>query len=213
MILLFKRSCCELPSVILQYSPLKTRCVLPAQKRKLFVANSNRQLVYAAKDPNDIAAAIAAARSIQDHDLSNPKLRNERIGNVASKVSAIPEVREALLEYQREFAKRPGGAVLDGRDIGTVICPDAAYKFFITASIDARTTRRHKQLTETGFPIEYDAVKDDLISRDKRDAERSVAPLKPADDAMQIDTTPHSANDVFAMVVDHITEKSQQTAD
>jgi 3-phosphoshikimate 1-carboxyvinyltransferase len=164
------------------------------------------RLVYANKDPDDVPAAIAAAHAIQDHDLANPKLRSERIGNVASKISAITEVREALLEYQRSFAKRPGGAVLDGRDIGTVICPDADYKFFITASIDARTTRRHKQLNEMGFAVAYDAVKEDLLSRDARDAKRDVAPLKPAEDALQIDTTEHSANEVFNMVLAHISE-------
>ncbi|MFN9003614.1 MAG: (d)CMP kinase, partial [Alphaproteobacteria bacterium] len=96
------------------------------------------RVVYADKNPSDVAAAIAAARAIQDHDLANPKIRSERIGKAASIVSAIPEVRAALLDYQRDFAQRAGGAVLDGRDIGTVICPEADYKFFVTASLETR---------------------------------------------------------------------------
>lgn len=165
------------------------------------------RLLYANKDPSDVAAAIAAARSIQDHDLSNPKLRSERMGQAASIVSAIPEVREALLDYQRQFAARKSGAVLDGRDIGTVICPDADFKFFISASIEARTTRRHKQLNEYGVKVDYASVKADLEARDTRDAARSVAPLKPANDAVQIDTSSLSANQVFEQILRHIQEK------
>ncbi len=156
------------------------------------------RVVYADKDPGDVAAAIAAARAIQDHDLANPKIRSERIGKAASIVSAIPEVRAALLDYQRNFAKRPQGAVLDGRDIGTVICPDADYKFFITASLETRAMRRHKELSEMGITVAYDSVLEDLLERDARDAKRAVAPLIPAADAITIDTSTMSARDVFA---------------
>jgi 3-phosphoshikimate 1-carboxyvinyltransferase len=155
------------------------------------------RVLYADKDPHDVAAAIAASRAIQDHDLSNPKLRSERIGKAASIISAIPEVREALLDYQRNFAKRESGAVLDGRDIGTVVCPDADFKLFITASIETRTTRRHKELNEMGVKVDYESVKQDLLERDKRDSERAVAPLKPADDAITLDTSHSTANQVF----------------
>jgi 3-phosphoshikimate 1-carboxyvinyltransferase len=165
------------------------------------------RLIYANKSPDDVAAAIAAARSIQDHDLANPKLRSERIGQAASIVSAIPEVREALLDYQRNFAARKGGAVLDGRDIGTVICPNADFKFFINASLEMRATRRHKQLNEYGVKVDYDSVKADLEARDARDAARSVAPLKPANDALQIDTSGLSANQVFERVLRIIQEQ------
>ncbi|MFZ4126064.1 MAG: 3-phosphoshikimate 1-carboxyvinyltransferase [Rickettsiales bacterium] len=162
------------------------------------------RVLYANKDPYDVAAVIAAARSIQDHDLANPKLRSEKIGKAASIVSAIPEVREALLDYQRNFAKRESGAVLDGRDIGTVVCPDADVKLFITASIETRTARRHKELSEMGVTVDYESVKEDLLERDKRDSERTVAPLKPADDAATIDTSEFSANQVLEQALEII---------
>jgi len=163
------------------------------------------RVVYADKNPSDVAAAIAAARAIQDHDLANPKIRSERIGKAASIVSAIPEVRAALLDYQRDFAQRAGGAVLDGRDIGTVICPEADYKFFVTASLETRARRRHKELSEMGVKVDYDSVVNDLRERDGRDAERAVAPLKPAPDAVHLDTSHLSANDVFEQALRVIT--------
>jgi len=166
------------------------------------------RVLYADKDPTDVAAAIAAARAIQDHDLANPKIRSERIGKAASIVSAIPEVRSALLEYQRNFAQRPSGAVLDGRDIGTVICPQADYKFFITASLETRTARRHKELSEMGITVAYDSVREDLKERDARDAKRAVAPLVAAPDAVTIDTSTMSANDVFARALAVIAAKT-----
>src|SRR5262249_3134047 len=138
------------------------------------------RLLYAGKEPTDVVAAIAAARSIQEHDLSNPKLRGERVGQAASVVSAIPEVREALLDYQRDFSERDGGAVLDGRDIGTVVCPDADVNLFITASLETRTKRRHRQLESFGYTVDYASVQEDLKERDARDAARAIAPLKPA---------------------------------
>lgn len=164
------------------------------------------RVLYANQQPSDIAAAIAAAHAIKEHDLANPKLRGERIGQAASIVSAIPEVREALLEYQRNFATRPDGAVLDGRDIGTVICPDADIKIFITASIEARAKRRHRQLQDYGITVDYQSVYDDLAERDARDSKRTVAPLKPADDAIILDTSAMSANEVLAKVLELIGE-------
>lgn len=155
------------------------------------------RVVYANQNPADVAAASAAARAIQEQDLANPKLRGERIGQAASIVSAIPEVREALLEFQQRFAKRDGGAVLDGRDIGTVICPDAQVKLFITASLEARAKRRHRQLQDYGVTVDYDSVLEDLRERDARDANRSVAPLKAADDAIVIETSSMTANEVY----------------
>lgn len=155
------------------------------------------RVLYANKDPNDVIAAIAAAEAIQEHDLSNPKLRGERVGQAASIVSAIPEVREALLDYQRKFAAREGGAVLDGRDIGTVVCPNADIKLFITASLDTRAKRRHRQLEGFGHQIGFQSVEDDLKERDARDAARKIAPLRPAIDAIILDTSDMSANEVF----------------
>lgn len=162
------------------------------------------RVLYAEQDPRDTAAAIAAAHAIKDHDLANPKLRGERIGQAASIVSAFPEVRAALLEYQRNFTHRDSGAVLDGRDIGTVICPEADVKFFITASLEARAKRRHRELQDYGVKVDYQSVYDDLVERDQRDATRNVAPMKPAADAIVIDTSDMSMNEVFAKALELI---------
>ncbi len=159
------------------------------------------RVLYANQDPHDVAAAIAAARAINAQDLANPKLRGERIGKAASIVSAMPEVREALLEYQHRFAASENGGVLDGRDTGTVICPDADYKFFITASLEARAKRRHKELQDYGVTVDYQSVYDDLVERDARDANRAVAPMKPAEDAVVIDTSKLTMSQVFEKVM------------
>jgi 3-phosphoshikimate 1-carboxyvinyltransferase len=155
------------------------------------------RVIYANQQPTDVAAAIAASRAINAQDLANPKLRGERIGKAASIVSAMPEVRDVLLDYQRNVAASEQGAVLDGRDIGTVICPDADYKFFITASLEARAKRRHKELQDYGITVDYQSVYDDLIERDERDAKRSVAPMVAAADAVTIDTSDMTMNEVF----------------
>lgn len=162
------------------------------------------RVLYAEKNPSDVAAAIAAARALQPHDLANPKIRSERMGKAASIVSAIAEVREALLDYQRNFASTAGGAVLDGRDIGTVICPDADVKFFITASLEARAKRRHKQLQEYGMVVDFESVKADLAERDARDSARSVAPLIPANNAVVLDTSALTANEAFAKALEAV---------
>ncbi len=159
------------------------------------------KLVYADKDPTDEPAALSAARTIQLDDLHNPRLQQEKIGKAASIVSAMPAVRDALLDYQRQFAQRDGGAILDGRDIGTVVCPDADIKFFITADIETRARRRHKELQGLGVEVVYDSVLRDLTERDKRDQQRDVAPLKAAPDAIQIDTTQLTADAVFDKVM------------
>lgn len=162
------------------------------------------KLVYNDKDPNDKQAAIEAAQSITPADLSNPRLRQERIGTAASIVSAYPEVREALLKFQRDFAKDNKGVVLDGRDIGTVVCPNADYKFFVTATRYTRAQRRHKELTGEGVEVVFESVLQDLAQRDERDEKRSVAPLKPAEDAVIMDTSTLDASEVFARACEMI---------
>lgn len=162
------------------------------------------KLVYNDKDIHDKIAAIEAANSISIQDLSNPRLRQERVGNAASVVSAIPEVREALLQFQRKIAASPQGAVLDGRDIGTVICPDAQVKLFITANIETRAERRHRELQGQGIEVVYNSVLADLKERDDRDKGRTAAPLIPATDATIIDTSSLSANQVFEKAMSHI---------
>lgn len=144
-------------------------------------------------DGKDIEAAVEAALGITDADRSDPELRAEATGNMASTVAAIQPVRDALFQYQRAFAANPpgdaGGAVLDGRDIGTVICPDADVKLFITASEKVRAGRRHAELTAKGQSISFDAVLADLQARDARDSGRENAPLAAAEDALLIDTS------------------------
>lgn len=166
------------------------------------------KLIYNGKDPADSAAAIEAANSINEQDFANPRLRQERVGNAASIVSAIPEVRQALLDYQRRFAEKESGAVLDGRDIGTVVCPEADLKFFITADIEARARRRHRELQGQGIEVVFESVLADLRERDERDSKRTVAALVPAEDAIHIDTSNMSAREVFEKVLRHIEEKS-----
>lgn len=168
------------------------------------------KMVYGNKSPEDKEAAIEASKTINEQDFSNPRLRQERVGQAASIISAYPEVREALLDYQRQFAASENGAVLDGRDIGTIVCPDADVKFFLTASLEARAKRRHRELQGEGIEVIYQSVLEDLQERDERDSKRSVAALVPAADAIHIDTSEMSAHEVFKTVLHHIEEKSKQ---
>lgn len=129
------------------------------------------------------------------------ELRLETTGALASAIAAIPEVRAALKERQRAFRELPG-LVADGRDMGTVIFPDASYKVFLTASAEERAERRHKQLKDKGVSVNFDDLLREIMARDARDAQRTVAPLKPADDAVLIDTTGIGIDDVVARVMD-----------
>jgi CMP/dCMP kinase len=158
-------------------------------------------------DPGNPAVAEAGARKVRAADLGDPRLLEENVAQAASVVAAIPAVRRALIAFQRDFAhQHPGGtgAVLDGRDIGTVICPDAEVKFFVTASLEARARRRFKELREAGGDAIYERVLQDMKNRDARDSERRTAPLVPADDAFVIDTTALDADAVFAVALDHL---------
>ena len=148
---------------------------------------------------NENAAEIA--RSLKLNDLNKRGLRTEIVGSKASEIAVIPEVRNILLNFQRNFAKNPpdgrSGAVLDGRDIGTVVYPDANFKLFITASIEVRTRRRYKELQERGDKAIRSAVRRDIINRDERDRMRSTSPLIPAEDAHILETSKLDANAVF----------------
>ena len=148
------------------------------------------------------SAAIMAAITLRPEDLNNPDLRTEIVAQAASKVAAIPEVRKAVLDFQRNFAKNPPGsargAVLDGRDIGTVVCPDAEVKIFVTASPEERARRRFEEL-KPGHPgLTLEVVTADIAERDRRDTEREVAPAVPASDAHLLDTTNLSIDSVVA---------------
>ncbi len=141
--------------------------------------------------------AAELARRLAPEDLERPSLRSARAGQAASKVAALPEVRAALLDFQKRFARREGGAVLDGRDIGTVICPEAEAKLFVTASDEVRAGRRFAEL-ETGT---LEGVLADLRARDARDAARDVAPMVAAKDALLLDTTDLSIDAAVAEAV------------
>lgn len=153
-------------------------------------------------DPADEAAATAIAQSITKEDIvKKPYLFNEGVGKAASIVSAIPSVRAALLDFQKHFAKSPHGAVLDGRDIGTVICPDADFKFFITADLETRAMRRFKELQNKGNSVIHSDVLNDLQRRDVRDSQRTIAPLVQAEDALALDTTHLTIDEAFEEVL------------
>lgn len=139
-------------------------------------------------NPDDPAAALAAA-SFPDALLGDPELRSETTGGLASRVSIHPLVRQALFERQRSFATQPGGAVLDGRDIGTVIAPDASVKLFVTASVPARARRRFLEMQGRGDAVTLAEIEADLAARDLRDTTRKDAPLRAADDAIELDTS------------------------
>jgi len=146
-------------------------------------------LISEDRDIYDEAAAVAAARGLGLTDFDEALLRTRQVGEAASVVAAMPGVRAALLDAQRAFAARPEGAVLDGRDIGTVVCPNADVKIFITASAVARAQRRALELAQRGERADYHAILADIQRRDARDAERAAAPLRAAHDAIRLDTT------------------------
>jgi CMP/dCMP kinase len=151
--------------------------------------------------PADVAAYLTAA------DLENPALRSDEAGQVASQVAALPQVRANLLNFQKKFASQGRGAVLDGRDIGTVICPDAPVKLFVTASVEARAERRYQELRAQGADTIKPRVLAEMAERDRRDSERAAAPLRAAPDAYQLDTSDMDADAAFAAALAFIERK------
>ena len=161
---------------------------LPHLDTGLLYRAVGRQVLLNGGDPDDAQDAVAGC-TFPDTLLDDPSLRNEETGGLASRVSVHPPVREALFERQRAFATQPGGAILDGRDIGTVIAPEAQAKLFVTASVEARAQRRFLEMRERGAGVNLLEIQDDLRRRDERDRNRAVAPRVPADDARVIDTS------------------------
>ncbi len=154
-------------------------------------------------DIHNTEHALEAVKQLNANDFSNPELSQNHIGNGASIVSKIPQVRNALLEYQRNFPNGHTGAVVDGRDIGTIIFPDAPVKFFVDADVKIRAERRYKELSSTG--VSFDTILNDLMARDKSDKNRVIAPLKPADGSHFVDT---SHVDIATMVQQAIVKVS-----
>ena len=155
-------------------------------------------LIDAGASLDDEAAAARAAETLIADRLADPRLRDRAMGEAASRISAVPAVRAALLAWQQRFAGTSAGAVLDGRDIGTVVCPNARVKLFITADAAERARRRHRELESRGETTTLAAILADIEARDARDAARSTAPLRAADDAVRLDTTHLDADEAFA---------------
>jgi cytidylate kinase len=162
---------------------------LPHLDTGLLYRGVARMLLDAGMPLTDAAAAEEAARTLDVNLLQDPRLRGAEMGEAASVVSAFQPVRDALLAFQREFTANPAGAVLDGRDIGTVVCPLADAKLFVTAAPEERARRRHLELVGRGEAAEFRAILDEILRRDERDRSRSTAPLRAADDAVVLDTT------------------------
>ncbi len=155
-------------------------------------------------DPANEDDALKAAKALKHDDLTDCNLRTAEAGQLASVVAQIPAVRAEILEFQRRFANKPPGAVLDGRDIGTVVCPDADVKIFVTASDEERARRRHAELIARKEPCDYEMVLEDLRNRDRRDTERVIAPLIPATDAHLLDTSKLDIEAAFQAAIDII---------
>jgi cytidylate kinase len=173
---------------------------LPHLDTGLLYRAVGRQVYLDGGDPDSAGDSLAAC-SFPDGLLLDPELRSEATGGLASRVSVHHSVREALYERQRAFATQPGGAVLDGRDIGTVIAPDAEVKLFVTASLEARADRRWKEMQARGDPRTLEDITEDLRRRDERDRTRAEAPLREAEDAVVLDTSEIGIEEAVAAAI------------
>ncbi|KWV96241.1 d(CMP) kinase [Erythrobacter sp. AP23] len=178
---------------------------LPHLDTGLLYRAVGRQVSLNGGNPDDAEDALAAT-GFADSLLDDPQLRDEETGGLASRVSVHQAVRQALFERQRAFATQDGGAILDGRDIGTVIAPEAEAKLFITASVEARAQRRFVEMRERGAGVTLLEIQDDLRRRDERDRNRAVAPLIPAENAMVIDTSALGKDEAIAAAIEAVTE-------
>ncbi len=156
------------------------------------------------QDPTDEASALNAAQNLDPSQIEDAELRTIEVGEAASLVAVMPEVRAEILSFQRNFANQPPGAVLDGRDIGTVVCPQADAKIFVTASVEARAHRRYLELKAAGSDITEAHVLQALSERDARDAVREIAPMIKAEDAHLLDTSKLDIESAFQAAVEHI---------
>ena len=178
-----------------------------------------KAVLDAGQNPADETSAIAAAKSLEKtlkaEDLADPAIRTDIVGQAASNVAKFPGVRDAMFAFQKNFAAKPpegfGGVILDGRDIGTVICPDADVKLFVTASTEERSKRRLKELLGKGIQTDYDTVFADMQERDARDAGRDTAPLAAAADAVLLDTSDLAEADVMARALSIVESALKRT--
>jgi CMP/dCMP kinase len=183
---------------------------LPHLDTGLLYRATARVLLDEGSKLDDVEKAVSAARGLALLDFDEERLRGREMGEAASVVALLPQVRAALIDMQRAFAARPQGAVLDGRDIGTVIAPEPeVIKFFVHASLKARAERRFKELQARGDSATYARVLQDMTDRDERDRSRGIAALKPAPDAYDLDTTGLSPDQVFQKALDHIQSKNR----
>ena len=196
-----KGTICKYASKILGYPYLDTGLLYRAVAAKLISSNDT---ILKEK-------AIGIANSIQPEDLNEVSLRHPKVADLASKVSSIPEVRQKLLKYQVDFSSNPNGAILDGRDIGTHICPKADLKFFITADIETRARRRWKELNKENSIENFETVKADLAERDARDSTRDIPPLIKAEDALLIDTSELTIDASVKLFVDIVNKKMNES--
>jgi CMP/dCMP kinase len=182
---------------------------LPFLDTGLLYRAVGRQVALNGGDADSPVDALAAC-AFPDSLLDDPVLRNEEVGGLASRVSVHPAVRDALKDRQISFANQPGGAVLDGRDIGTVIAPHADLKLFVTASPEVRARRRYDEMIGRGLDVDFENILADIRMRDKRDSERADAPLKPADDAQLIDTSAMTAAEAVRAAITFIDAKARR---
>jgi len=166
-------------------------------------AHLDTGLLYRAVGAKTLLGMVpaVAARTLTADDLNAADLRSPEVAQAASRVAVLSDVRAELTDFQRSFARRAGGAVLDGRDIGTVICPQAEVKLYVTASTEVRARRRHSELLASGTTLSFEQVLADVRERDARDSERAEAPLKPAADAVLIDTSEMSIEEAVAAAI------------
>lgn len=176
---------------------------LPYLDTGLLYRAVGRQVFLDGGDPDEAGDALAGT-AFPDALLADPSLRSEETGGLASRVSIHPSVRQALYERQRKFAEQPGGAVLDGRDIATVIAPDADVKLFVTASVEARAERRWKEMRESGIEVSLDDIAQDIRARDERDANRAEAPLRVAEGAFVIDNSAMTREQALAAAIEAV---------
>jgi cytidylate kinase len=177
---------------------------LPYLDTGLLYRAVGRRMLEHRLDPDDAVAAAGIASTLDPDTLGDPTLRGREAGEIASRVGVHAEVRRALLAFQRDFARRPGGAVLDGRDIGTAVCPEADVKIFVTATPEVRAQRRTNELASKGRPVEYERILREIRERDARDSGRAAAPMKMAADAHLLDTTDKDIETAFRAAVDII---------